>query len=177
MTKYIQLTQGKQAAVDDTDYEWLNQWKWQATPASYPGEWYARRAARYNGKNVSLLMHRFILGATRGSQVDHINANGLDNRRSNIRVVSNTQNQQNRRKRRNCSSLYKGVHMDKSRNRWRAEIKVNGKRISLSYGKNEIELAKVYDKAAIKYFGEFARLNFPAAATPSRRARAARGTR
>jgi hypothetical protein len=92
--------------------------------------------------------------------VDHINRDSLDNRRANLRLATRSQNNMNRSGRKGASSKYKGVSWYKSRKRWRAMIKVEGKRKSLGYFESEAEAAKVYDEAARKYQGEFAYQNF-----------------
>lgn len=89
--------------------------------------------------------------------VDHINGNGLDNRRVNLRLATSLQNQGNSRKRRNASSYYKGVSWYKPLKKWRAQIKVDKHVIHLGYFVSEEEAAIVYQEAAIAHFGEFAR--------------------
>jgi hypothetical protein len=93
--------------------------------------------------------------------VDHRNCDSLDNRKANLRFASHTENGQNRRKRKNATSRFLGVWWDKSKGLWESRIVYNKKRIFLGYFDSEIEAAKAYDEAAKKYFGEFARLNFP----------------
>ena len=107
-------------------------------------------------------MQRFILGLKKGDckHVDHINHNTLDNRRSNIRIVTIMQNAMNRKKIKNKTSCYKGVCWHKSTSKWHCQIHVNKKRIHLGYFENEIEAAKTYDIAANKHFREYAHLNF-----------------
>jgi len=96
-----------------------------------------------------------------GMMIDHINGNGLDDRRANMRTCTNQQNMRNLRKRRSGSSIYKGVYYDKRRRTWYARICHNGKNIHLGTFATEIEAARAYDRAARRLFGEFARLNFP----------------
>ena len=158
----ISLTQGKFAIVDDADFEWLNQWKW------YPSNngrntFYAIRSIRLpNGKRTTSRMHREILGLKFGDkrQCDHQNHRGLDNRRDNLRICTSKQNNQNMSSYKSCSSVYKGVSWHKIHHKWRAFITVDYKQIHLGYFDNEEKAARVYDKVAIKYFGEFANLNF-----------------
>ena len=104
-------------------------------------------------------MHREIINAPAGMQIDHINGNGLDNRKANLRLCNNAQNQQNRRKRSRATSLFKGVGWHD--NRWRARITVNGKQIEIGRFKSEFLAAEAYDQKAIELFSEFANLNFP----------------
>ena len=153
--KKIKLTQGKFALVDDKDFEKVNQYKWHASK-SY-NTFYAIR--KKDGETIR--MHRVIMGFVKGDlrQVDHINSNGLDNRRSNLRECSNQQNQFNMKARIGCSSKYKGVSWAKGRNKWLAQIQVDDKDFHLGYFKREIDAAKAYDKKATELCGEFARLN------------------
>jgi len=153
MPKRIPLTQGRVAIVNNADYEGLSQHKWYATKGG--AVWYAKRDER--GKTV--LMHQLILNPPVGTESDHINGDGLDNRRSNLRLCTHAQNQMNSRKRTNCSSQYKGVDWDKSHCKWRARIMADGKRHHLGYFDDEIDAARAYNKAAKKGFGEFAKLN------------------
>jgi hypothetical protein len=101
------------------------------------------------------------MDAPKGLLVDHRNLNGLDNRRSNLRLATHGENNQNKRKRKGASSRYIGVSFEKRIKKWSARIMYKGKAIWLGNFKNEIDAALAYDKAARKYYGEFARLNFP----------------
>lgn len=155
--KEIELTQGKVALVDDKDYEYLSQWKWRAMKKQ--NTWYAVRTT-YNPTRV-ILMHREIMNAPNDKQVDHINRNGCDNRRKNLRLCTNQQNGANRGAQKNNTSGYKGVYWHKTKSKWNAKIKVSGKKIHLGYYQSVKDAAKAYDKAADEFFGEFAYLNFP----------------
>ncbi len=112
-------------------------------------------------------MHREIIHPPGHLVVDHINHNGLDNRKANIRPATRSQNNFNRLivKREDSSSKYKGVSWRKRKMRWHARIHVNGEYKFLGYFKDEIHAAKAYDEAAKKYHGEFAVLNFTETAT------------
>ncbi|MGB8225969.1 MAG: HNH endonuclease [Sedimentisphaerales bacterium] len=157
----IALTQGKFAIVDQEDFEELNTHKWYA--AGCANNFYAVRViGRINGRKKHISMHRQITQPPPGFVVDHKDGDGLNNRRENLRVVTETQNHYNSRKcSKTTSSKYKGVCYDKQRNKFRAEIKYNGHRKFLGHFDNEIDAAKAYDKAAKLYYGEFAKLNFP----------------
>jgi hypothetical protein len=153
--KLIPLSRGKVAIVDAEDYPGLSKHKWYANRAKRTC--YAR--GTIEGRHVR--MHRQILTAPRGLVVDHINRNGLDNRKSNLRICTHFQNQQNRRPALNCRSKYKGVRWSKRDKKFRAGIMHNKKSYYLGMFENEIDAAKAYDKKAKELFGEFAYLNFP----------------
>lgn len=166
--KTIQLTQGKVTIVDDEDYECLIQFKWRAAKNVH-GQWYAARTDLSTGKPRNLFMHRLLLNVPKGMQTDHINGDGLDNRKNNLRICDNVQNSGNKGKSKSKNgkpaSKYKGVWYDNRNDRgskpWRARLNYRGKIVYECYFTTETEAAKSYDQAAIRYLGEFARLNFP----------------
>lgn len=162
----IPLSQGAVALVDDCDYELLSTRTWFLTKGK--SRW------NYAGTNVpskdrphgsTLLMHRHLVNAAPGQFVDHINGDTLDNRRMNLRLCTNAENIRNMRIR-GGSSRFKGVYLDKSSNDWRAQIMHNYKKQNLGNFKSEEDAARAYDAAALRLFGEFARLNFPAGGSP-----------
>src|SRR4030042_4552219 len=114
MVKEIQLTQGKVALVDDEDYNWLIKYKWCANKVET--RWYAIAHIPHKG---TIRMHQFLLNPEKGMKCDNINGNGLDNRRCNLRIVTNAQNSMNKRKKRGMSK-YKGVHWRNDVKEWRA---------------------------------------------------------
>ena len=152
--KEIRLTRGRIALVDDEDYDSLNKHKWIAHKQS-SGD-YAVRSDYVNGSRVSLFMHRIIMDTPQGLEVDHIDHNGLNNQKSNLRNCTRQENQRNKRAR--SLSGYLGVAVE--RNRFRATIQVGENRIYLGIFKTAIEAAYAYDKSAIEHFGVFANLNF-----------------
>lgn len=162
--KLIKLNRGFNTQVDDDDYDFLNQWKW--TVAKRKSIYYAVRTEFNSGKGI--LMHREILGVDKNHRVDHIDMDGLNNQRSNLRICTSSQNAMNGYGK-NGSSKYRGVSIRKRvpckkdplglRKRYIARIMVNRKEIFLGKFNSEKEAALAWNDAAIKYFGEFARLN------------------
>lgn len=154
---------GKFLLVDDEDFEYLNQWKWLLTNSGYASRAKStgiRQPDKLTYKYKTLYMHREIMGNPEKLEVDHINRDKLDNRRSNLRVVTRKQNG------RNTStnygrSIYRGVSFDDrmGRKKWHAAITVDGIHKSLKYFLTEFEAAQAYNKAAREYHGKFARLN------------------
>lgn len=151
----IQLTQNQETIVDAETYEWASKLKWHA--AHWKNGFYATR--RKGNKGIGL--HREIMNPPEGLMVDHINGNTLDNRKCNLRICSNKENQRNQKLTARNKSGYKGVSWHKCQDKWIARIRVNNKLIHLGYFIDLIEGAKAYDKAALFYYGSFANINFP----------------
>ena len=157
----ITLSQDKVALVDDGDFEWLNGWKWHA----YHGRrdtFYATRNSprpRQQPRRPMIRMHRLIMDAPTGVLVDHRDGNGLNNQRSNLRLGTNAQNLRNRGAQSNNASGVKGVSWYAPTRKWKAKIGVNGKDIRLGHFATAAEAGAAYDRAAIKYHGEFALTN------------------
>ena len=156
--KFIALTQGKVAVVDDCDYEYLKQWKW-----THSQGYAIRKSPRRGGKQTTILMHRLVARRAglriTGVNVDHYKDGGLDNRRGNLRIANQSQNCANQRLNRNNTSGYKGVSWYPKTKRWKVQIGVNRRVIHLGFRVDIKEAARLYDKAAKKYFGKFARTN------------------
>lgn len=152
--KLIELTQGKFAKVDDEDFEELARYKWHYSDYGRTG--YARRM-NYKKRPYLLRMHCVLLCVAPPLMVDHINGDGLDNRKENLRVVSKSQNMMNRSIQKNSSSGYKGV--SKCLGKWRAYIVVDRKQIHLGVFDEKINAAIAYNEAVVKYHGEYAVLN------------------
>lgn len=144
--KYITLSKNKIAMVDDEDYEKVSKWKWYAHESSNGGKFYAARkhwtpsdtirTIRSNGRVVKgsysmMRMHRFIIDAPEGMEVDHIDGNGLNNQKENLRIVDHLENMWNQRTRKTSKSGIRGISFDKQTNKWRATATKNGKYYNL----------------------------------------------
>lgn len=145
----ILLTQGKSCIVDNNMFDYLNQWKWTLE----------KRYAVRKVKNKAIYMHRLVAKPSDGLEVDHINGNSLDNRKTNLRVCTHKQNCQNTKKQSNNTSGYKGVSFNKGKNKWKAYINIDRRQVFLGYHNEIKDAARKYNEAAIRYFGEFARIN------------------
>jgi hypothetical protein len=161
MTKSIPLTQGKFALVDDEDYEYLNQWKWCCQSQEFID--YAIRCIYGEIGHTTIRMHRVILHAKQGQIIDHINHNGLDNRKLNLRFCTCSQNNINRIRQNNNTSGFRGIFRAwrKTKPRWGAHLQLNGKIKHAGYYDSPEEAARAYDLIAKTYFGEYAVLNYP----------------
>lgn len=159
MSKEIPISRGKYITiVDDEDFDKVASHKWKMLKSR--SRVYAAREIGGKGKWKTLLLHRFLMSAQEGDYVDHINNNTLDNRKENLRLTSNSMNLGNRGKQANNTSGYKGVH--KCHNGFAVRIRKDDYVYRLSnMVKDPIEGAKIYDRAALHFYGEFAYLNFP----------------
>jgi hypothetical protein len=161
--KEIELSNGGITQVDDEDYSFLSQFNWWSSKHKHC--YYVE--TKRGGKIVR--MHRLIMGVTdKKDFIDHIDHNGLNNQKKNLRVCTNSENVRNKRKHMGASK-YMGVALHNVVSRhgkhyscWKVRITHNKKVMFLGLFKNEIEAAKAYDRAAIMYHGEFANLNFKA---------------
>jgi len=143
--KKIQLTQNKYTIVDDEDYIKLNKWNWHILKGKHTH--YAVRR--------SMIMHREIMNCPNNKQVDHINGNGLDNRKENLRICNQSQNNANMRISKRNTSGYKGVSWHKECKKWRVRIQINSKMIELGRFSDINDAKNVYDEFSKKHFGEF----------------------
>ena len=152
----IELTQGKVAIIDEADWPLVNGFRWYAVKDR--NVWYAQaNTSRKEGPRRTVRMHRLLLGLTdRRIYTDHINGNGLDNSRSNLRVCFSSENQRNRGAQVNNTSGYKGVSRRAYRGDWQAQIWAKGKNRHLGYFKTPEEAHQAYCRAALEMHGEFA---------------------
>lgn len=152
MVKEIPLTRNKVAIVDESDFEWLAQYNWQAYDRG--NTWYAKaRLPSPARAPLYAIMHRMIVGCPIGLEVDHINGDGLDNRRCNLRIVTHAQNMANMRRK----SGTKGVC--RFRDKFRAYIVKDGRQRHLGVFADMASAAKAYDRAALELFGQHAAIN------------------
>jgi hypothetical protein len=158
----IYIGEGLWAILDCEDYYRYGSLKWSV--AGKDGKYYPIRGVRVGPREIRLKsLHRVIMKAKKGKLIDHRNGNSLDARRANLRRATNSQNSYNRQKTKtkNATSKYRGVIRFRRTGRWLARIKYRGKSKHLGYYENESDAARAYDKAAKKYYKDFARLNFP----------------
>jgi hypothetical protein len=161
--KKINLTKGQFSIVDDEDYIDLNKYKWFAVRGTKNNSFYAARS--YMGKHQYL--HRYLMVVNnRLLQVDHIDKNGLNNQRCNLRVCTHSENMKNRAKKKNSGSKYLGVYFQKATkdnkritDKYIVRIQYNGKNRYIGTFKTEIDAAKAYNKVAAEAHGQFANLN------------------
>lgn len=149
--KKIKLSNGGYTLVDTKDYEFLKQWNW------YKCLGYVHRMDYKNRKVI--IMHRVIMNTPNNKDTDHINMNGLDNRRKNLRIASRSQNSMNKLKQKNNTSGYKGVLLVKALSKypkkWVAKIQKDYKVYHLGYFKTAKEASLAYGRKAKELFGEF----------------------
>lgn len=152
--KLLPLADGTTTMVDAEGYSELLPYNWYRC-----GKYVAGRLAGLKGRRGQVKLHRLIMNAPVGLDVDHINHDPLDNRRINLRLCTRSQNICNRRMPRSTNSPYRGVRKRNDCNRWVAQIKAEGRNIHLGNFLMPEEAARAYDAAARRYYGEFATLN------------------
>jgi hypothetical protein len=162
--KEIALTKGLVAMVDDEDFDLVSRFKWHALRRGRVV--HATRTVKRDGRKWTVYMHRWLLAAPAGLEVDHRNGNGLDNRRENLRIATHAQNAINHARTHQKTSRFRGVLWNKARKRWRVVICAGrirdgaSKQIHVGTFADEVEAAKAYDRAALLHHGDFAVLNF-----------------
>jgi hypothetical protein len=153
MTEIILGNSSLVAIIDDHDFTFVHGYNWSAHKGR--NTWYAVTRHGPRADRRFLFLHRLITGY---DGADHIDGHGLNNRRSNLRRATVSQNQANRPQ---VNGIFKGVHQLKSNGLWQAAVKVNRKKIFLGSYATAEDAARAYDSAATEAFGEFAHLNFP----------------
>ena len=143
--------------IDDADFDWLNQWNWFIMKTGNIS--YAARWDRTSGSPKLILMHRIVLNIKAGMVTDHIDKNGLNNQRYNLREATISQNAANINSQKNTTSKYLGVYWASNPKKWFVTLQKNKKNFYIGKYDNEEEAAKAYNEAAIKHHGEFANLN------------------
>lgn len=146
--KELVLTKGKVALIDDEDFEYLSQWKW-----SFDGR-YAVRGQKINGKRKTIRLHSFLMQTPIGMDTDHINGDKLDNRKSNLRICTKSENMFNRKIQKNNKSGHVGVFFNKKHKKWQSTIKKNGKNIYLGLFYDFGDAVEAYKNKARELFIE-----------------------
>lgn len=150
---YVPLTRGYEAVIDACDVPIVKCYNWHVD--AHKKHFYAAAGAVIDGKPTRIRMHRLLSGADKGQYVDHIDGDGLNNRRDNIRVCRQRDNMRNRKMPTTNSTGYKGVWWDKRINCYRACIRVDDKTMHLGRFDDPSEAHKAYCEAAEKYYGEY----------------------
>lgn len=153
---YVPLTKGYEAVIDAADVPLVGQYNWCA--AVKPHTVYARRTDGSTGKERTVLLHRVLMGEPDGLEVDHRDGDGLNNRRDNLRVATNAQNQHNQRTRNDNSSGFKGVSWYGRGKKWQVRIKLNGKQRHIGYHATPEEAHAAYAAASERLHGDFGRI-------------------
>lgn len=150
----IHFKNGQKALIDLEDVALVSKYGWVLDDTK--PNWYVHTSTGEDRKTLRL--HRLIMNPPPGKSIDHIDGNGLNNKRENLRICDQKNNARNRRKLTTKTSIFKGVHR-RENGKWRATIRVDGKLLNIGTFENELSAAKAYNEFARKYFGEFACLN------------------
>lgn len=157
--KIVITTDKYEVQIDDIDADKIAKYNWSTFHPSRGKHRYAKAWVNDEKGRRVVSMHRYLMEEPVGLYVDHVDGNGLNNQRNNLRFATNQLNQANSRKKVPGSSKYKGVHYSKARQKWRSQIMFNGKYIHLGYFLTEDEAGQAYNAAAKKHFGDYAYLN------------------
>ena len=162
-TRWLKLTQRKWALIDECDYENANQYTWHVIKSTKNSTLYAQRNySDENGIYRTQTLHVFLMGKTdNGFEIDHIDHNGLNDRRNNLRVCTIVQNKANMKPKLGGTSDFKGVCWSERDHVFVAKRHVSGRCTNLGSFNNEIDAAKAYDKSAVSEWGDHACINFP----------------
>lgn len=152
--KRVQLSQGKFALVDDGDFDSVNRWKWsfQKMPTV---DGYAVRVVKENGRYRKIYLHRFLCGFPTGKVIDHVDGDGLNNQRENLRVCVQHENISNQRKKKNNTSGFKGVSFHRRTGKWAAQITFQRVKRHIGLFPDAQSASDAYDQASKKTHGEF----------------------
>lgn len=155
----ILTSSGRYALIDINDVDLVSEYKWNSFQTGKKSKsWRVCTTVRKNGTRKCLYMSRLIMGNPKGMMVDHINGDGLDNRKSNLRICTHAENNRNRKP--DFGRKYKGVSKDShSPKLWRAQISINNRRTFIGLFKTEVEAAIAYNTEAKKHHGKYARIN------------------
>jgi hypothetical protein len=153
---YVILTKGHIAIIDAEDAQIIDGFNWYAKVK--PRSVYACRMERINGKSKIVFLHRVLINAPDDMEVDHISGDGLDNRKLNLRLATHAQNQHNQRIAINNTSGYKGASWDKTKRKWKAYIRFNGRLSNLGYFATSEAASEAYKAASAQLHGNFGRI-------------------
>lgn len=155
----IKLSQNQVTIIDEESLDVASKYHWHADYDKKLRKFYAKTDIRVNGLRKKLRLHRLVMNAQKGDVIDHINGNTLDNRLSNLRKCTVSENAKNRSLNKNNTSGYKGAVWHAPTQKYQARIYVNGKWRSMGMHAEAKDAARAYNEAAKKYFGEYAKLN------------------
>jgi hypothetical protein len=159
MSKIITLHNGSECLVDDADFEFLSQWSWQCDAKGYAVR--SVHLGRIDGKwkKSTIKMHRLLTACPKQYQVDHINGIKLDNRKSNLRICTNGENQMNGGAYKTSATGYRGVSWCRKTKKWKAQIQHNKHKQYIGVYPSKEAAALAYNRKAVELFGQFARPN------------------
>lgn len=154
----IKTTKGQSYKICDCHYDMTKGWKWTAFTGGRDKRYYMVRRELIDGRQKTILLHRWVMGMPEGMIVDHINGNGLDNRCKNLRVCTQSQNNANQKgAKHNSKSGHKGVYWHKAAQKWCAEVVFDYKKHYLGVYKNKLDAVEAYNKKAKELYGDFFR--------------------